>query len=385
MKHLRNLHPAWIAAFIGVAVVLWLASGMLAGNDTAETKRAPQSKQNKEAVAVKVKVRQSHARPVTREAKVSGRTAPVRSVTVRAETSGRVVKVAAQRGASITQGEIIVRLEQGDRLARLRQTKALREQRRLQFQAAERLAEKGYQTKLDVAQAKANLEAAEAEVDQIQQDLNHTVIRAPFSGVLETRPVEDGDFVSVGDEIGRVIDQNTFIVAGHVSEDVIGYLEHGQPGAADLVDGTTKYGKLRYIASDADPQTLTYLVELEVPNSAGRFISGASADMRLPLEEVPAHEVEPAILTLNEHGDFGINTVGDNNRVRFKKADIVRNRDGKVWLAGLGENARIITVGQGFVTEGDRVEITSENEDVATGGGALDRGQSSTTSEQNPQ
>ena len=385
MKHLRNLHPAWIAAFIGVAVVLWLASGMLAGNDTAETKRAPQSKQSKEAVAVKVKVRQSHARPVTREAKVSGRTAPVRSVTVRAETSGRVVKVAAQRGASITQGEIIVRLEQGDRLARLRQTKSLREQRRLQFQAAERLAEKGYQTKLDVAQAKANLEAAEAEVDQIQQDLNHTVIRAPFSGVLETRPVEDGDFVSVGDEIGRVIDQNTFIVAGHVSEDVIGYLEHGQPGAADLVDGTTKYGKLRYIASDADPQTLTYLVELEVPNSAGRFISGASADMRLPLEEVPAHEVEPAILTLNEHGDFGINTVGDNNRVRFKKADIVRNRDGKVWLAGLGENARIITVGQGFVTEGDRVEITSENEDVATGGGALDRGQSSATSEQNPQ
>ncbi len=370
MKALRNLHPIWIAAAIALAVVLWLASGMLGDAETPENEAASETPRT-EAARVKVKVRVSHAEPVVREAKVSGRTAPVRSVTVRAETSGRVAKVVAERGEEIAQNAVIVRLVPSDRSARLRQTKALREQRRLQYEAAKRLQKKGYQTKLDLAQAKANMESAKAEVEQIQEDLNHTVIRAPFTGILETRPLEEGDFVSVGDEVGRVIDQDPFIVVGHVSEDVIGFLETGQPGTAKLVNGEVKHGKLRYIATDSDAQTLTYLVELLVPNPDGRLISGASAEMRLPMEEVLAHEVEPAILTLNAAGEFGINTVGEDNHVQFHTADIVRNRDGKVWLAGLPESVRIITVGQGFVTTGDEVEATQEKAHVAAGAPSL--------------
>lgn len=364
MKVLSNLHPAWIATAIAVAIILWMASGSF-GDDDSASKPTEQAETKGESGVVQVEVMVSHAQPITRMANVSGRTAPVRSVTVRAETAGRVTHIGSERGESIANNAVIARLSPDDRPAQLRQTKALREQRRLQYQAAEQLQEKGYQTKLDLAQAKANMEQAEAQVEQIQEDINNTVIRAPFAGILETRPVEEGDYVSVGDEIGRVIDQDPFIVTGNVSEDVIGFLETGQAGSVTLVNGQTKQGTLRYIATDADPQTLTFLVELLVPNPEGRLISGASAQMRLPLEQAKAHEVEPAILTLNAAGDFGINSVDDNNRVHFNTADIVRNEDGKVWLAGLPEELRIITVGQGFVTAGDEVKINRENSDAA--------------------
>lgn len=364
MKVLRNLHPAWIATAIAVAIILWMASGSFGEGDSA-SKPTEQTETKGESGMVQVEVRVSHAQPITRTANVSGRTAPVRSVTVRAETAGRVTRIGSERGESIDNNAVIARLSPDDRPAQLRQTKALREQRRLQYQAAEQLQEKGYQTKLDLAQAKANMEQAEAQVEEIQEDINNTVIRAPFAGILETRPVEEGDYVSVGDEIGRVIDQDPFIVTGNVSEDVIGFLETGQAGSVTLVNGQTKQGTLRYIATDADPQTLTYLVELLVPNPEGRLISGASAQMRLPLEQAMAHEVEPAILTLNAAGDFGINSVDDDNRVQFNLADIVRNEDGKVWLAGLPEALRIITVGQGFVTAGDKVKVTREDSDAA--------------------
>ena len=362
MKRLKNLHPAWLAVAISLGVVLWLASGMLAGSEKpAQTQQAGD---DNGPGLVKVKIQTSRAQPVTREAEVSGRTAPVRSVTIRAETSGKVQSVAAERGAMLERGEIIVRLSQDDRQAQLRQAKALREQRRLQYKAAQRLAKKGYQTKLDLAQAKANLEAAQADVERIDEDLGDTVIRAPFAGVLETRPVEQGDFVATGDEIGQVIDQDPFIVRGSVSEDVIGYLETGQSGSVELVDGQTREGSIRYLASQADEQTRTYTVELKVPNPDGRLIAGASAKMRLPLEQVSAHRVEPATLTLNEAGDFGIKAVDDSNRVHFHAADIVRNRGGVVWLGGLPESLRIITVGQGFVTDGDLVDPTRDSDAI---------------------
>lgn len=358
MRRLSDIHPAWIAVAIMAAVLLWLATGLIGGGAPAPQ---PEAERADESAPTKVQVRDSRATEITRKAVVSGRTAPARAVTVRAETSGRVIEVAAERGARIEKGTLIARLAMNDRQARLREASAVREQRRLQYQAAQRMQAKGYQTEVDLAQAKANLESAQAQVEQIREDIQHTEIRAPFAGVLETRPVETGDFVSTGNEIGRVIDTDPLIVRGDVSEDVIGYLEPGQTGTAELPGDRTEEGRLRYIASEADEQTRTYRVELEIPNPDARLIAGASAEMRLPLERVMAHEVEPAILTLDADGAFGINTVGDDDRVHFRAADIVRNRDGKVWLAGLPERLRIITVGQGFVTEGDQVETAVED------------------------
>lgn len=357
MKDLRKVHPAWLAAALGAAIILWLASGLLSDQPSSSGSTASKSSADK---LVRVQVRTSRAEQVIREAVVSGVTAPVRSVTLRAETAGQVKQVVAKRGAEVAKNAVIVRLDRGDRPAQLSQAKAIREQRRLQFQAATRLQKQGYQTKLDLATAKANMETAQAQVDAIQDDIKHTVIRAPFAGVLETRPVEEGGYVSVGDEIGRIIDQDPFIVRGDVSEDVVPYLKPGQAGSATLVGGGRVQGELRYVASDADPQTRTYRVELEVSSPDKRLISGASAQLRLPLEKVMAHEVEPAVLTLNAAGEFGIKSVDDDNRVHFDKAHIVRNRDGKVWLDGLADNLRIITVGQGFVRAGDTVDVSKQ-------------------------
>ncbi len=364
MKHLDNLNPAWIAGIIATAVLLWLASGLFS-DDTAK----PDQDGKAPALAmgeaqsdklVKVRVKPSDATTVTREVLVSGRTAAIRSVRVRAETAGRVIQVGAQRGALIEKGGLIARLATDDRQAQLRQAEAVLKQRQLQYAAAERLHKDDYMTELELAQSRANLEIARADVERRTKDLANTFIKAPFAGVLETRPVEVGDFVSVGDEIGYVMEQSPFIVRGSVSEDVIGYLKAGQAGSVTLSKGRVLQGQLRYIGGEADAQTRTYQVELQVENPGDRLIAGTSAQMRLPLEEVRAHALEPSSLTLNESGDFGIKCVDSNDRVQFFKADIVRNKDGKVWLAGLPDKLRVITVGQGFVTAGDRVEVITD-------------------------
>lgn len=356
MKMIRTLHPAWIAGIIAIAVTVWVMTGVVDSPEKPST--AEQTAAEPEAPKViKVKVRPSEGTPIIREAIISGKTAPVRSVRVKAETSGRIAEVVARRGDLISRNGVIARIALNERQAQKRQAEAVLQQRKLQFEAAQRLRRDDYMTEVDLAQAKANLEIAQADVDRINQDISHTVIRSPFAGVLEERTVEVGDYVNVGDEIGYIIDQSAFIVTGSVPEDVVAFLEVGQSGTTVLVDKRMLEGRLRYIASAADEQTRTYKVELEVPNESKRFISGASANLRLPMEEVVAHELEPSILSLNEKGEFGIKTVDENNRVQFYIADIVRNRDGKIWLTSLPENIRVITVGQGFVSTGDKVEV----------------------------
>lgn len=366
MSRLRALNPGWIAAAIAVAALLWMASGLLdapPARDAAATASAANTTADTGSAAplVEVRVRMSHAQPMTRTADVAGRTAAVRKVKLRAQIAGQVRALQAQRGEQVAAGDVIVRLDSGDLEAQLAQARSLLQQRQLQYEAARKMAAQGYQSAVGLATARTHLQQARASVAQIRTRIEYTTIKAPFAGVLETLPVELGDVVSVGDVVGQIIQQDPFIVWGQVSEDVVAWLEPGQTGSATLVSGKTLQGRVRFIASVADSSTRTYRVELEIDQPAGSrsLIAGASAQMRLPLNQVMAHRVEASILTLNGDGVFGIKAVTDDGIVKFYKANLVRSNNGQVWLSGLPQTLRIITVGQGFVRPGDEVEYTT--------------------------
>ena len=116
------------------------------------------------------------------------------------------------------------------------------------------------------------LEMARAELHQARLDLAHTTIEAPFQGVVEERTVEVGDYVDPGDPVVMVIEQDPFLVVGDAPETMVDRFQPGEPGTAQLADGRTVEGKIRFVATQADPAaTRTFGVELEVANRDGRF------------------------------------------------------------------------------------------------------------------
>lgn len=359
-----SIRPIWVVIAIVLLLGVWLASGMFA-NDDADT--ASSASANTEPEPVTVSVRESRAEKVWKQAELNGTTAPDRAVTLRAQTAGRIKAVEAARGSRVDSGQVLVRIATDERTASRREARAVVEQRRLQYQAVRKMSDKGYQTATDLAQAKSDLEAAQAKLAEIQQDIDNTVIRAPFAGVLETRPVEVGDYAGVGDEIARVIQQDPFVVKGNLAEKDVAFVEPGQTGHARLTNGKTVQGSVRYVATEANEATRTYPVELEVDNPGGRLVSGASAKLMLPLEQVKAHEVAADLLTLNEAGDMGVKIVDADGVVQFCLAEIVKSQQKQLWLAGLPEHVRLITTGQGFVRAGDTVQIADADEDVAPG------------------
>lgn len=356
-----NEHRSWLmSAGIAVLVAAWLLSGQLGGepaktpvNDLAPVARATQSS---------VRVRTQSAEKIMRTIVVNGKTAPARVVNLAVETDGRIEFVGVQRGASVRRGEVIVRLDERDRRARLAQAEATVKQRQVEYEGRQKLMTESYVSEAQLQEAIAQLEAAKTELTRAMLDLDYMSIRAPFDGALQARHVEEGDFVSRGDPIARFVDNRTIIVSANVSEFDAGYVITGQTAQARLATGETVRGKIRYVAPVADEATRTFEVELEIDNSDGQLRAGGTAELRIPAERVLAHRVSPSLLTLDDAGNVGLKIINDSGEVEFVVADVALSTSEGIWIVGLPETATIITVGHGFVAPGSLVNAVHERD-----------------------
>lgn len=360
--------PGIVAAVLLALLAAWMLSGVIAPSPRAVERAAPA---NRELPPTPVQVARLAAEPVQRTVTLSGRTAPARTVQIKAETSGRVVAIGAARGARVAEGGLLVRLDPGERLARLAEARAALRQRELEYDGQLKLKPQGYISDAKLAESLAQLEKARAEVARATLDVERMQIRAPFSGALQDRSVEVGDYVAPGTPVATFVDDRRLAVAGSVAEAQAGDVRVGLAGNARLATGQVAAGRLRYVAPVADVATRTFAVELEIPNLQGKLPVGVTADIELPVGEVRAHRLSPALLTLDDSGVVGVKLEAGGERVRFVPATVVRATADGVWITGLPDPAPVIVGGQGFVRDGDHIVVTSapvaaRNPDAAT-------------------
>jgi multidrug efflux system membrane fusion protein len=349
-----------MACALALAVGLWMVSGI--GNEpktstarSAQAGRTSGSADNPERLT-QVLVRRSTATTITREIIVSARTEPNRQVELRAETDGSIVSIGAERGSRVAAGSPIVGLDMRDRDARLEESEALIVQMRLQYEAAERLRGQQFISEAQIAEAKARLVGAEAARKRVLDEIGYTKVTAPFAAVVQDRSVEVGDYVKSGDSIARLVDTDPMIIVGEVNEREIHELQVGGSGSAKLVNGSIVSGTIRYLSPLADDNTRTFRIELAVPNPDGALRAGMTAELRVSADQIVAHSLSAALLALADDGTVGVKAVDDDNRVRFHPVEIAGYSPEGILVTGLPGELRIISVGQGFVTEGRKVD-----------------------------
>lgn len=349
-----------IAAAFAVLAMAWILSGQFDRTRQpaqADTKPAAEAAgRSLPAVRVRIIV----PRRLDRARIVNGRTEASRVVDLRAELDGRIVEIGAREGDTVKRDAVIARIATEDRKARLAHAAALLKQRELEYQAAIRLSKRGFRANTKLAEARAYRDSALARLARMRIDLRHTVVRAPFDGVLEFRTTEVGAFVKVGDTLARIVDLDPVLVVGHVSERGIADIAVGAKGRAVLADGARLQGIVRFVGSVADPQTRTFKVELEISNQDLAVRAGVTAELSLPRPPILAHKISPALLTLNDAGLIGVKIVEAGDIVRFVAIEILGNAIDGIWIGGLDERVRLITVGHEFVETGQRVRPIAE-------------------------
>ncbi|MGJ8680662.1 efflux RND transporter periplasmic adaptor subunit [Paraglaciecola sp.] len=348
--------PAWLALIIFVSLCLWVASGMLQAQDADKS----DNKNTHDVPLVKVSIETVRADQVTREISLYGRTEPDRVATIRAEIKGLVSAIHVQEGEAVKKGQKIISLEKNDYVSRLRSAKATLQQREVELKGAKSLGKKGYQSQTALAQAQAYLEAAKADVVAFELALKRSEIFAPFDGIINKRYVEVGDLLKDGDTIAMLVDLDPLVITANVTESNINYLEKGQQASGRMVSGDILNGTIRYISSVSELGTNTFSIEVAVPNSGYKLMAGMSTELSLPLEQTYAIRITPSVMALDEKGNLGVKTVV-NEHVKFIPIDIVKSDSQGVWLSGMGQEADVITLGHGFVRDGDKVEAVRVN------------------------
>ena len=339
-------------------------TGTAASADTAPGRQERQ---------VPVVAQRSSVQPIDRAVVLRGRTQAARQVEVRAETSGRVISEPLRKGAAIDADELLCEIDPGVRPARLSEARARLAEAELNARAAERLTEGGFASDLRAAGARAGLESAAAAVAAAEEELTRLTIRAPFDGLLETDTAELGSLLQSGTLCARVIQLDPIRLVGFVPETQVDQIETGALAGARLTSGRTVTGTVTFLARAADPATRTFRVEVTVPNPDGSIRDGQTAEIGIAASGTEAHLVPGSALTLDDAGRLGLRTVNADDRVEFAPVRVVRDTDRGVWVTGLPETARIITVGQEFVTEGVPVTVTlREPEDTPAGASLFD-------------
>ncbi len=358
----------FVAAALAIGATGWIVSGNLPTEmratlqDGGETEAQPAVPDPRAEAATdteklpSVRVYRSTARNRQATIRIAGVTEASRSGRIMAETEGPISRIEIEEGDVVAGGDLLGRIEIDERQAIVREAEALVQQRAIEFDAAAKLASKGFQSEVRRAQAQAELQAAKAALDRAKIDLSKTRFLAPFDGVVSTKDVELGDLVQIGDLIAVIVDMDPLLVVANVSEREVGRLAEGALAEARLITGESVQGILSYIAPKADDNTRTFRVEVEIPDTGNRLKAGVTAELLLPAQQSDAHLISPALLTLSDVGDVGVKTVDGEQTVRFVPVRIAEDTPEGLWVLGLPKTVDLISVGHEFVADGERVE-----------------------------
>ena len=352
-----------VAISIVVVVSAWMLSGQLKHKGSPEQANTKIETHNPSSSA---RVRVSHliAEPQRMEIILRGHTEAKRVVDIKAEIGGRITSVPVEKGQKVKAGDVLCELADDGRRVQLTQAQAAFDKANIDYEGALRLKKDSLLSTSSIAASKSALESARAALRMAELAVEHLQMRAPFAGFVENRAAEVGALVDRGGICARLLDEASLLATGQASEREVTPLSLGMPVNVQLTSGEHINGTLSFIARVADPQTRTYRIEATLSTEGVSVRDGITTQITIPLQEVVAHRITPAVLALDDAGRVGVRIVNAQQRVEFHHVEVVRETAEGVWVTGLPQDINLITVGQELVTEGDRVEATPDNSAV---------------------
>jgi multidrug efflux system membrane fusion protein len=305
------------------------------------------------AVVSMLSTAEAHGRTLV----LRGRTEADRRVDVRAEEDGLIAAEAVRRGSRVSRGDVLCRLADAGRPADLAEARASLIRAEAEYEAAQRLSERGFTAQTEALSRLAALEAARAQLMRAELATQRLEIRAPFDGVLEEDSAALGTLLRPGDLCATVTAIDPIVLVGYAPEREVDRIALGMAATARLVTGREIAGTVRFVARSAEPETRTFRVEVAVPNSDLAIRDGLTAEIAVRLDGVEAHRLPQSALTLGDDGALGVRVARDGY-AQFHHVQLIDESAEGMWVTGLPETAEVIVVGQEFVADGSPVTTT---------------------------
>ncbi len=291
-------------------------------------------------------------RLVAQEQVFDGAIEAVLRSTISAQTAGEIIELPFDVNDFVPKGAVIVRFDDTKQKARLDKAVATEAEARARLAEAEetfnretRLLKEGATSKAKHENAKANLtstraklDLAEATVSEANKEFEHTVVRAPYSGIVVERFVEIGEQVQIGQPLGTGLSLEKLRVAVEVSGRYIDKVRQLQE-ARILVskgDNASVATESLTIFPYADPKTHTFTVRVNLAEGEYGLYPGMLVKVAFKIGEAK-ELVVPTRAIVHRSEVTGIYVVADDGRIGFRqiRTGQVSNDGWTVALAGL--------------------------------------------------
>ena len=335
----------------------------------------------------------------------SGYVTPRRRATVAAKITGRVTAVYAEEGIRVRAGQVLATLDDSDARARLIFAKAERDvavaaladlevnlaNAERELRRTEELAAAGIQSAqaLDLARttakslrarlelARKQVRAAEARIAVAQQDLENTIIRAPFDGLVVSKDAQAGEMVSpissgggfTRTGIATIVDMRSLEIEVDVNESYIARVKPGQPVVATLnaYSDWQIPGKVRTVIPTADRQKATVKVRIAfdaldpriLPDMGVKvaFLSNQMAEAQSGAEAGAPKALVPSEAVRQENGKPVVYLVRDGRLERRTVSLGATLGNGVEISAGISVGDRVVVMGPMELRDGQTAEI----------------------------
>ncbi len=297
----------------------------------------------------------------------------VKQATISAQTSGRVVEIHYDVDDFVPQGSVIMRLRDKEQrsqytaaTAALSEAEAILTKAKAEHKRTVDLYDKKLVAKSALDQAVADLKsseqrykAAEAKQRQAKEQLDYTVITAPYSGIVVARHIEPGEMANVGQPLMTGFAVDDMRVTASVPQDYIELVRKSE--RAQVIQEKPSY---QLLESDemtfypyADPQTHSFKVRVGLPSGLEGVYPGMMVKVAFATGEQRLLSVDPKAIVYRS--EVSAVYVVEGNKVSYRQVRLgKRLEDGMVEvLAGLheGEQVALDPVQAGILLKGHKV------------------------------
>ncbi|TXI68437.1 MAG: efflux RND transporter periplasmic adaptor subunit [Flavobacterium sp.] len=279
------------------------------------------------------------------------------------EFSGVLSQVYVKTGQKVSKGQTLAKIDDGGLSNKLAQMETQAALAKTTFERQKNLWDKKIGSEIQYLQAKTNYEAQMKAVAQMKAQLAKTIVRAPFSGIIDEVITDKGQVVGPGQQLMRIVNLSDMYVSANIPESFIGKIKVGAIVDVQVKSiGKTYQGRVRQVGNYINPNNRNFSIEVAVPNTDNLLRPNQVAVLKIEDYKKPnAILVPESIVTENAAGEKIIYTVDTSSKEpkAVKKTITIGLTSGSnvEVKSGLNKGETIIIEGARSVQNGDQVEI----------------------------
>lgn len=293
--------------------------------------------------------------------KVNGVVATDQNVMVMPEVNGVLSSVNVRRGQSVRKGQTIARVDNSIMQKNLAELKTQLEFATTMFEKQERLFKQNVGTEIQYLQAKNNKESLDNSIATLKSQIAKSTIVAPISGKIDEIFPKQGELVSPGSPVVRIVSTSNVYVDAEVSEAYIGKVNlNDEVQVFFPFLNKTFDAKITYKGNFINPNNRTFKVHIGFKTGKMDLPPNMLAVVQLRDVYIKDAVIVPSKLIKNDGKTDFVYTVKDK-KVEKKSIETLSIYDGKSAVSGsLKVGDKLIVKGYNAVSKGEEVIIKTE-------------------------